>query len=239
MYAYKCQNKVPVFVVSLLVSDILSFFGRPQALSRTVLSKDITSLLLRCHFQHHLHGVHSAGAAPPGGLPTVAWLLKQCAAICTGLCWSGLAVWAALFAVLALAMMQQYFCFTVAVLIPFPFLLFFAVDSWRALLCSRSTPPTPERRKTMLGLGAIWANYTFLYLPFIISILLESLSFKEEVRYLEVVSYLLLYLSPLVDPFFYIFMTKEVLQALPCCQKMRHTQDMRPTVDTVAETVET
>lgn len=94
----------------------------------------------------------------------------------------------------------------------------------------------------MFGIGAIWANYTFLYAPFILSILLEALSFKDKVPYLVQVSHLLLYLSPLVDPFLYIFMTKgpkEVLRALPCCQKLQKKENTTPTVETVAETVET
>ncbi|XP_076016403.1 uncharacterized protein LOC143008504 [Genypterus blacodes] len=236
----KGENKAPIFVVSLLVSDILSFFGRPQASSDTILSSDVTSLLFYFSIISNVtfmsciaHEHHLLLAFPQ-------W--RGCWSTVRGSVLVSLAVWAAPFAVLVLAMMQLFFWFAVALLSPFPFLLFFAVDSWRALLCSRSNPPTPERRKTVWGLGAIWANYTLLYLPFILSVLLGSLSFKEEVRYLELVSHMLLYLSPLVDPFLYIFMTKgprEVLKALPCCQKLRQTEETRSTVDTVAETIET
>uniref|UniRef100_A0A8C2XCB5 Si:ch211-132e22.4 n=1 Tax=Cyclopterus lumpus TaxID=8103 RepID=A0A8C2XCB5_CYCLU len=117
----------------------------------------------------------------------------------------------------------------VSLLAPFPFLLFFAVDSWRALICSRSNPTTPERRRAVWGIGAIWANYTLLYVPFIVSVLLEALFFKDTVTYLGLVSHLLLYLSPLVDPFLYIFMTngfREMLQALPCCRKQSRGENM-------------
>lgn len=94
----------------------------------------------------------------------------------------------------------------------------------------------------MVGIGAIWANYTILYVPFIISLLLNALSLTEIAPYLGLVSHLLLYLSPLVDPFLYTFITKgpkEVLQALPCCQKQSQKENTTPTVNTVAETVET
>ncbi|KAK1905167.1 5-hydroxytryptamine receptor 4 [Dissostichus eleginoides] len=46
--------------------------------------------------------------------------------------------------------------------------------------------------------------------------------------------------QPLVDPFIYIFMTKgfkEVMLALPCCHNRR--ENTSPTVETVAESVET
>ncbi|KAG7238667.1 hypothetical protein INR49_030653 [Caranx melampygus] len=57
--------------------------------------------------------------------------------------------------------------------------------------------PTTERRRTVWGIAAIWANYNLLYVPFIVSVLLEALCFKEAVRYLGLASHLLLYLSPL------------------------------------------
>ncbi|XP_022603928.1 uncharacterized protein LOC111223907 [Seriola dumerili] len=240
----KGENKVPMHVMFLLVSDVISFFGRPTVdedmENGTFLSSNATdfifyfgvvsniTLMLFIAQERHL---------------LVAY--PQCLGCCRNIRQSPAVVliaWAAPFAVLALAVLKYTLWFAVALLSPFPFLLFFAVDSWRALMCSQSNPPTPERRRTVWGIAAIWANYTILYVPFILSVLLEALSFKEAVRYLGLVSHLLLYLSPLVDPFLYIFMTKgpkEVLQALPCCQKSKQKESQRPTVETVAETVET
>lgn len=234
------QNRVPIYIVSLLVSDILSFLGRPQTPTETVLSSDVTNLLF--YFGIVSNITFMVCIAQERHL-LVAY--PQCRGCCSTLRQSALVsliVWAVPFGVLALAVLKYYFWFAVALLAPFPFLLFFSVDSWRALLCSRSTPRSPERTRTVWGLGVILANYTLLYLPFILNILLESLSFKEEVRYLGLVSHLMLYLSPLVDPFLYIFMTKgprEVMDALPCSQKRQQTEDRRSTVDTVAEVVET
>uniref|UniRef100_A0A8D2ZVL8 G-protein coupled receptors family 1 profile domain-containing protein n=1 Tax=Scophthalmus maximus TaxID=52904 RepID=A0A8D2ZVL8_SCOMX len=234
--------KIPISVMFLLVSDIVSFFGRPRvgqdAESEAVASSSATDFIF--YF---------------GVISNIALMLfiaqERHVSVaypqCVGCCGSirrfpavAVVAWAAPLAVLALAVLEYKLWFAAALLAPFPFLLFFAVDSWRALVCSRTDPPTPERRRTVWGIGAIWANYTLLYVPFILNVLLEALSFKEVVRYLELVSHLLLYLGPLVDPFLYIFMTKglkEVLRALPCCPNQK--EDTRPTVDTVAETVET
>ncbi|XP_034754354.1 melanocortin receptor 5-like [Etheostoma cragini] len=240
----KGDNKLPMHVMVLLVSDVISFFGRPSVNQNmgtgTVLSSDttnfifyfgiVTNITLMVFIAQERH---------------VALAYPRCLGFCGTIKRSPpvvLLTWAAPLAVLALAMLQYKLWFAVCLLAPFPFLLFFAVDSWRALICSRSNPKTIERRRAVWGMAAIWANYTLLYVPFILSILLDALSFTEVVTYLELVSHLLLYLSPLVDPFLYIFMTKgfkEVLQALPCCQNIRQRENMRPTVDTVAETVET
>ncbi|XP_070697699.1 platelet-activating factor receptor-like [Pempheris klunzingeri] len=237
----KGENKVPMHVIFLLVSDVISFFGRPHVdqnmESGTHLSPSafnfifyfgvISNVTLMLYIAQERHLL-------------VAY--PQCLACCSSIRRSpvvALVAWAAPFAVLALAMLQCYLWFAVCLLTPFPFLLFFAVDSWRVLLCSRSIPPSFERKKAVWGISAIWANYTLLYVPFILSVLLQALSFKKTVTYLGLVSQLLLYLSPLVDPFLYIFMTKglkEVLQALPCRQKPSRKEN---TVDTVAETVET
>ncbi|XP_069395193.1 melanocortin receptor 5 [Paralichthys olivaceus] len=226
----------------LLVSDIISFFGRPRVdqdmNSGTDLSSNttdfifyfgvISNIALMLFIAHERH---------------VSLSYPQCVGCCSSIRRSpavALVAWAAPLAVLALAVLDYKFWFAVALLVPFPFLLFFALDSWRALMCSN--PRTPEKRRTVWGIGAIWANYTLLYIPFILSILLEALAFKETVRYLELVSHLLLYLSPLVDPFLYIFMTKglkEVMQAMPCCHNPNQKEDRSPTVVSVAETVET
>uniref|UniRef100_A0A8C6M3E8 Si:ch211-132e22.4 n=1 Tax=Nothobranchius furzeri TaxID=105023 RepID=A0A8C6M3E8_NOTFU len=207
------ESKVPVHVIFLLVSDVISFFSCPRVTqdtqNNTILSSSgvdflfyfgvVSNITLMVFIaqEHHL---------------LVAY--PKCHGCCTRIRLSPAVTflaWAAPFAMLALAVPHYNFWFAVCFLAPFPFLLFLAVDSWRALHCSRSNPPTPERRRTAWGIGAIWANYTFLYSPFILSIL------------------------PLVDPFLYIFMTKgpkEVLLVPPF-------GGQEPSVETVAESVET
>ncbi|KAK5854376.1 hypothetical protein PBY51_015450 [Eleginops maclovinus] len=240
----KGENKVPMHVMFLLVSDIVSFFGRPSLDQDMVTGAAFSSnptdfifyfgivtnvtLMLFIAQERHL---------------TVAY--PRCLVCCGNIRRSPvvtLMTWAAPFAILALAVLNYSLWFAVALLAPFPFLLFFTVDSWRAVMCSRSNPKTPERRRGVWGIGAILASYTLLYVPFILSVLLEALSFGETVKYLGLVSHMLLYLSPLVDPFVYIFMTKgfkEVMLALPCCQNRSWRQNQSPTVETVAESVET
>ncbi|XP_061601473.1 uncharacterized protein LOC133463775 isoform X2 [Cololabis saira] len=240
----KGETKLPMHVMFLLVSDVISFFGRPSVeedtVNQPVFSSDVTDILF-------YFGVVS-------NITLMLFISQERHLLvaypqCLG-CWGRIRqsamvtflVWTSPFAVLALAVLRYPFWFAVSLLAPFPFLLFFAVDSWRAAHCCPSNPPSVETRRAVWGIGAIWANYTFLYSPFILSILLEALGFEEQVRYLGLASHLLLYISPLVDPFLYIFMTKglkEVLNALPCCHKSTPAENTRPTVDTVAETVET
>lgn len=228
----------------LLVSDIISFLGRPavnQTLQTdTIFSSSVTdfifyfgvvsnvSLMLFIAQERHL-------------LVAYPQWFDSCSRVRNSRV-RALILSIVPFAVLALAVLQFTLCFAVALLAYFPFLLFFAVDSCRALVFSRSNRPTPERRRTVWGISAIWANYTVLYLPFILNLLLETLSFKEAVQYLGIVSHLLLYLSPIVDPFLYIFMTqgpREVLKVLPCCKNTRQAVHSENTVDTVSQTVDT
>ncbi|XP_030011305.1 uncharacterized protein LOC115433888 [Sphaeramia orbicularis] len=240
----KGGDKVPMHVVFLLVSDIISFFARPRVdqdmQTDTVLASNTTDFIF--YFGVVSNIILMLFIAQERHLLVV---YPQCLGCCRRVRRCPVVAflsWTAPFAVLALAVLRYSLWFAVSLLAPFPILLFFAVDSCRALICSRSGPPTPDRKRTVWGIGAIWANYTFLYVPFILSILLEALSFREAVQYLGLVSHLLLYLSPLVDPFLYIFMTRgprEVLQALPCCRRTSQRDSRRPTVDTVAETVET
>lgn len=231
-------------VMFLLVSDIISFFGRPTVNQNTDTENFLSSSATNFIFYFGvISNITLMFVIAQERHLLVAY--PQCLGCFTRIRQSpavALVTWAIPFAVLALALLEYYLWFAVALLSPFPFLLFFALDSWRALMCSRSNHPTSERRRYVWGIGAIWANYTLLYTPFILSILLAALSFQEAVRYLGLVSHLLLYLSPLVDPFLYLFMTKglkEVLQALPCCPNPKRKDKESPTVDTVAETVET
>ncbi|XP_033991642.1 G-protein coupled receptor 20 [Trematomus bernacchii] len=238
----KGENKIPMHVVFLLVSDIVSFFGRPSvdedSESNTVFSSNPTDFIF--YFGIVTNVTLMLFIAQERHL-LVAY--PQCLLFCGNVRRSPvvtLLMWASPFGILALAVLKYSFWFAVSLLAPFPFLLFFAVDSFRAVMCSRSNPKTPERRRAVWGIGAILANYTFLYVPFILSVLLEALNFGETVKYLGLVSHMLLYLSPLVDPFIYIFMTKgfkEVMLALPCCHNRR--ENTSPTVETVAESVET
>ncbi|PWA27267.1 hypothetical protein CCH79_00018323 [Gambusia affinis] len=204
------ESKIPMHIMFLLVSDIISFFSRLSVDHSTetdpVFSRNGTDIIF-------YFGVISNIALMLFIAQDLYLLVAypQCLGCCTSIRQSPAVTflaWASPFAMLTLALLGYNLWFAISLLAPFPILLFFAVDSWRALHCSQSNSPSSEKRRTVFGIGAIWANYTFLYAPFILSILLEALSFKDKVPYLGQVSHLLLYLSPLVDPFLYIFMTK-------------------------------
>ncbi|XP_046885328.1 ovarian cancer G-protein coupled receptor 1 [Hypomesus transpacificus] len=231
----KGRNGVPFHIISLLVSDIFNFIGRPQVTTQSVISPDMSMLIL--YFGVVSNITFMVCIAQERHLQT-AW--PQCQGFFTRVKSTALfsmVMWAAPFAILALAVLKYYFWFAVTLLLPFPLLLFFLLDSWRAFLCCRLSP-TPEMKRTVVSLAIILTNYTLLFLPFVLNILLESLCFLEEVHYLGLVANMLLYLTPLVDPFLYIFMTKgpkELAKALSCCRKRE--MDHPETISTVSEIV--
>uniref|UniRef100_A0A3P9JRL2 Si:ch211-132e22.4 n=1 Tax=Oryzias latipes TaxID=8090 RepID=A0A3P9JRL2_ORYLA len=230
----------PMQAKFLLVSDIISFFGRPSinvsTQDSTLCSSGATEFIF--YFSVTSNITMMFLIAQEHHLLVTCRPFRDC---CGRVRQSRVVVlftWASPFAILALAMLNYQIWFAVALLAPFPFLLFFTMDAWRSLHCL--SRPSTEKRRATWGISVILINYTFLYSPFIISILLAALSLNEPVCYLGLVSHLLLYLSPLVDPFIYIFMNKglkEVVKALPCCQYFHKRQKMRPTVPTVTETV--
>ncbi|KAJ0004834.1 hypothetical protein NQD34_011048, partial [Periophthalmus magnuspinnatus] len=239
----------PPHITLLLVSDILSFLGRPavdesssQASLPTLSSSsstNITDLIFNFGLISNIYLMlfisqerHFVVAYP------------QCVSSSSSCKTSQFFIafkWVVPFGVLALAIFRYTFWFAVALLAPFPLLLFFALDSWRALACSRSNRPTVERRRAVYGIAAIWVNYSALYLPYVLSVLLGALEVGEALEYLGLVAHMLLYLGPLVDPLLYLFMTQgpgEVLKALSCCHSTPagHREEA---VVTVAQAVDT
>ncbi|KAF6731947.1 Adrenocorticotropic hormone receptor [Oryzias melastigma] len=234
------QTKVPIQAKFLLVSDIISFLGRPNinvsTQDATLFSSGASEFIF--YFSVASNITMMFVIAQERHLLVTCRPFRACCSRVRHSRVMALVTWASPFAILALAMLNYQLWFAVALLAPFPFLLFFTMDGWRSLHCL--SRPSAEKRRAAWGISVILVNYTFLYSPFIVSILLAALSLKEPVWYLGLVSHMLLYLSPLVDPFIYIFMTeglKEVLRALPCCQYLHRQQEMRPTVTTVTETV--
>ncbi|KAJ0067340.1 hypothetical protein NL108_016769, partial [Boleophthalmus pectinirostris] len=227
----KGERKVPPHVTLLLVSDVLSFLGRPsvnQSSSQTSPTtssssssssniSDLTGLIFHLGLvsniylmlfisqERHLLVAYPQCASSPSPCRISPFLVAL--------------KWALPFGVLTLAILRYAFWFAVALLAPFPLLLFLALDSWRALACSRSRRPGAERRRAAGGVAAIWVNYSAVYLPYVVSELLRALELGAALPYLDLVSHTLLYLGPLVDPLLYLFMTqgpRDVLKALPC-----------------------
>uniref|UniRef100_A0A8C1PLE6 Si:ch211-132e22.4 n=1 Tax=Cyprinus carpio TaxID=7962 RepID=A0A8C1PLE6_CYPCA len=232
----------PVYLISLLASDIFNILGRPKASGEdaektSMSSMDISSLIF--YFGIISNIVFMVCVAQER------YLLVTCPqynAFCVKLKQSSmisLAVWAAPFAILFLAYQGYIILFSIALLLPLPFLVFFFLDSFRALWCT-GQPAAVTNKNKILGMQAvILSNYSMLYLPFILHTLLKALSLSSYVYYLGLVSDLLLYLGPLVDPFLSIFLTNgigDILKAFPCCART-NTQEDTDSVNT--DTVET
>ncbi|RXN06762.1 psychosine receptor-like protein [Labeo rohita] len=237
----KTGKAAPIYLISLLASDIFNILGKPKALGQdaqktSMQSTDISSLIF--YFGIISNIVFMVCIAQER------YLLVTCPqynAFCTKLKQSSmisLAVWAAPFAILFLAYQGYIVLFSIALLLPLPFLVFFLLDSFRALWCTRR--PAVTNRNKILGMQAIiLSNYSMLYLPFILNTLFTALSLSSYVKYLGLVSDLLLYLGPLVDPFLSILLTNgigDILKAFPCCAKT-NTQEETDSVNT--DTVET
>ncbi|XP_071389812.1 G-protein coupled receptor 4-like [Centroberyx affinis] len=99
-------------------------------------------------------------------------------------------------------------------LLPFPLLIFFLAGTLKALSASISVPPE-EKRRIVGALVLVLLNYTLLFLPMIISLLVEVISWIEliDIKLLLI----FLQLSPLVDLFLYVFMRKGAVDKLLAC----------------------
>ncbi|XP_059422442.1 uncharacterized protein si:ch211-132e22.4 [Carassius carassius] len=238
----KTGKAAPIYLISLLASDIFNILGRPKtsaedAQKTSMQSTDISSLIF--YFGIISNIVFMVCVAQER------YLLVTCPrynAFCMKIKQSSmisLAVWAAPFAILFLAYQGYIILFSIALLLPLPFLGFFFLDSFRALWCTRRPAPVTNRNKILGMQGVILCNYSMLYLPFILNTLLKALALSSYVYYLGLVSDLLLYLGPLVDPFLSIFLTNgigDILKAFPCCART-NTQEETNSVNT--DTVET
>ncbi|KAI7805238.1 lysophosphatidic acid receptor 6 [Triplophysa rosa] len=232
----------PVYLISLLASDILNIFGRPKestndAEHAVTMNTDISSLIF--YFGIISNIVFMVCIAQER------YLLVTCPqynAFCMKLKQSSmisLAVWAAPFAILFLAYQKYFLLFSIALLLPLPLLVFFCLDSFRALWCMKRPVAVTNRKKILAMQAVILSNYSIIYLPFVLNILLKTLSLSSYVYYLGLIADLLLYLGPLVDPFLSFFLTngvRDILRAFPCCAR-RNVQQDTDAVDT--ETVET
>ncbi|XP_051945784.1 uncharacterized protein si:ch211-132e22.4 [Xyrauchen texanus] len=244
----KNGKAAPIYLISLLASDIFKIFGQskasadPPATEKTsVMTMDISSLVF--YFGIISNIVFMVCVAQER------YLLITCAqynACCIKLKQSSmisLAVWAAPFAILFLAFQGYFLLFSLALLLPLPLLVFFFLDSFRTLWCTKRPAPLTNKKKIVGMQAAILCNYSILYLPFVLKTLLNALSLSSYIYYLGLVADLLLYLGPLVDPFLSIFLTNgvsEILKAFPCCAR-RNTQDTdaedTETVETVSGTL--
>ncbi|XP_036375371.1 ovarian cancer G-protein coupled receptor 1-like [Megalops cyprinoides] len=157
-----------------------------------------------------------------------------------------LAVWAAALVYVVLEYMlspdgaHSQVVFSVTSLLPAPFLVFSCVGTWRALRRSLSLQ-RGERRRVVGALALVVGIYAVLFLPFSLRNLCYALrgdSAPDQASILSsVATSCLLYLSPLADPFLYIFMRRDVRHALDslCCRAGRRGRDHQ--LPTMSDTV--
>ncbi|XP_041920768.1 melanocyte-stimulating hormone receptor-like [Alosa sapidissima] len=116
-------------------------------------------------------------------------------------------------------------------LLPYPFVMFFFVGTWRALSGNTSVP-RHEQRRIMGTLALVLGIYTVLFLPFV---LVQIQFFHPIVNHMTLWIYLvelaliLMALSPLFDFLLYLLMRRDakyILRAL--CFRKRH-KDKRTT----------
>ncbi|KAM4604667.1 free fatty acid receptor 3 [Polymixia lowei] len=111
-------------------------------------------------------------------------------------------------------------------LIPGPFLLGFLIATWKVLRKSMTYRQGRKMRSVIGPLSLVLGIYTVLFLPFSFRNLYYLLKNDSETNRQDLSSVLtsaLIYLSPLTDPFIYIFMRKDIkdtMDAFPCCKKL-------------------
>ncbi|XP_071389805.1 ovarian cancer G-protein coupled receptor 1-like [Centroberyx affinis] len=106
---------------------------------------------------------------------------------------------------------------SIFVILPFPLLIFFLAGTLKALSASIAVPPE-EKRRIMGALVLVLLNYTLLFLPTIIWVLVAaiswiSLTFHPTYK----LRFILVQFSPLVDLVLYVFMKKGAVDKLLAC----------------------
>jgi len=243
----KTGKAAPVYLISLLASDIFNILGRPKASAddtknTSLQNMDISSLIF--YFGIISNIVFMVCVAQER------YLLVTCPqynAFCMKIKQSSmisLAVWAAPAAILFLAYQGYFVLFSIALLLPLPLLVFFFLDSFRVIWCTKWRAPVTDRNKILGMQVAILSNYSMIYLPFVLNTLFKALSLSSYVYYLGLVADLLLHFGPLVDPFLSILLTNgigDILKAFPCCARMKTQEDVEivntDTVETVSGTL--
>ncbi|KAL2083385.1 hypothetical protein ACEWY4_021158 [Coilia grayii] len=229
----RAGNGTPVQAINLLISDIFNLLTRPQTPSLSPgsstlsLDTDIPSLIF--YFGVASNIVFMVGMAQERHLRVASQRCHGCCRRAKQSSVISLAIWAAPVGLVVLLYLGYRTAFLVCLLLPFPLLLFFFLDSCRALLCCSTSVTLSERRRVLAMLVAILANYTILFLPFALTTLLATLEVHiAEFVYFGLVANMLLYLSPVINPFLSLLLTKslrELLDTFPCCRRRGGTFD--------------
>ncbi|XP_041920769.1 uracil nucleotide/cysteinyl leukotriene receptor-like [Alosa sapidissima] len=120
-------------------------------------------------------------------------------------------------------------------LLPYPWMIFFFVGTWRAL--SRNTSvPRHEQRRIMRTLALVLSIYTVLFLPYVmveIDIYYPFVNNRTSWIYLVEFAYFLIALNPLFDFILYLFMrrdAKDIFRSLFCFCKRHEDERVTETV---------
>lgn len=222
----KGGNGTPVQTINLLISDIFNLFTRPQTISGSTtitLNTDIPSLIF--YFGVASNIVFMVGVAQERHLLVASQRCHGCCRRAKQSSLISLAIWLAPVGIVLLLYFGFRLAFSVCLLLPFPLLVFFFLDSCRASLCCSTSVSPADRRRVLAMLATLLSNYSILFLPFALTTLLATLEVEVDgYFYFGLVANLLLYLSPVINPFLSMLLTKslrELLDTLPCCRRTR------------------
>ncbi|KAL2083386.1 hypothetical protein ACEWY4_021159 [Coilia grayii] len=236
----KTGQVAPVYIINLLISDMLQMFTRPVVLSLSPsgVIYELTAfvyssgLLASTFFMVCIAGERYAMIAHPVWYRIHRTVKKSL--LCSVAVWlvTAVAIGGIVLAAVTdvIEVDKVYAYWAVVTLLPYPFVIFFSVGTWRALSKSMSIPPR-EQRRIMGMLALVLIIYTALFLPYIALLLLMStcpaLFTDYTFQCLAVVSTALLSLNLVVDPVLYVFMGKRSSLALPCCRCRRRSHQER------------
>ncbi|XP_076142350.1 uncharacterized protein LOC143124591 [Alosa pseudoharengus] len=233
----KGGNGTPVQAINLLISDIFNLFTRPQTISGSTtaeLDTDIPSLIF--YFGVASNIVFMVGVAQERHLLVASQRCHGCCRKAKHSSLISLATWAAPIGIVLLLYFGFLLAFSICLLVPFPLLVFFLLDSCRASLCCPTSVRPSQRRRVLAMLVTILLNYSLLFFPFALATLLANLEVQiSGYEYFGLAANLMLYLSPVFNPFLTMLLTKslrELLDTLPCC---RHKQTQTADTSVVLE----
>lgn len=233
----KTDHVAPVYVINLLLSDLLQICTKPIALSMApagfifeVLIFFYSSSLLACiGFMMCIAGERYTMVAHPlwyrfhrtirrSVLFSV--LVWMAAFVITG----GITLASATYDV---EVDKVSLCLFILYLLPYPFVLFCFVGTWRALSNSTSVSPR-EQKQIMRTLALVLFIYTAFFLPYIILMIVfqicPELMRESAFHRFAVMTSTFLSLNPMADPILYVFMRKKKLLVLPCSRRRQHLQ---------------
>ncbi|KAL2097154.1 hypothetical protein ACEWY4_006361 [Coilia grayii] len=238
----RADHVAPVFVINLLVSDLFQiaitvvfilsrFFDRMQPVFLTL--RCISRIVVRLGITASLCFMVCISAERYLTVAHPIWYRYRRTVKCSVVISSGVWGACALYALLDFAVVhdqkESLKVFSVLLLLPALPLTVFCSLTHKALQHCRSIQQN-ESRRIMGALGLVLGIYAVLFLPFCIRNLYFILAAGSEHSTLEdtslVVTSALVYLSPLADPFLYIFMRRDMRNALDillsCRGLLRH-----------------